>query len=44
LEYYAERNQSKAYSIKIYQRINKEVLLLLKQPDIGIKTEIESVR
>ena len=44
LEFYAERNKSKHYSNKLYQRINKELNIPLKQPDIGIKTEIESVR
>ncbi len=44
LEFYAERNKSKFYSAKLYQRFNKELKILLKQPDIGIKTEIESVR
>lgn len=44
LEFYTERNKSKAYSIKLYQKINKELKILLKQPDIGIKTEIESIR
>jgi len=44
LEFYAEKNNSKAYSGKLYQRINKELNILIKQPDIGIKTEIEPVR
>ncbi len=44
LEFYAERNKSKAYSAKIFQRINKELALLSKQPDIGINTDIDSVR
>jgi len=44
LEYYVERNKSKDYSIKLYQRINKELNILPKQPNIGIKTDIESVR
>ena len=44
LEFYAERNKSKTYSIKLYQRLNKELKTLLKQPDIGLNTEIESVR
>jgi plasmid stabilization system protein ParE len=44
LEYYAQRNKSKRYSIKLYNRIRNELLLLAKQPEIGIKTEIEDVR
>jgi plasmid stabilization system protein ParE len=44
LEFYAKRNKSKAYSIMLYNRINKEIKTLLKQPDIGVSTEIEDVR
>ncbi len=44
LEYYAHRNRNKTYSIKLYNRFRKELLTLVKQPEIGIKTEIESVR
>jgi len=43
LEFYAQRNKSKTYSIKLYQRFKKELSILIKQPEIGIKTEIESV-
>jgi len=44
LEFYEQRNQSITYSIKLYQRFKKELSVLPKYPDIGIKTEIESVR
>jgi plasmid stabilization system protein ParE len=44
LEFYTERNKSRTYSAKLYQRLNKEIKILLKQPDIGLNTEIESVR
>jgi plasmid stabilization system protein ParE len=44
LEFYSERNKSKAYSTKLFQKINQELFLLLKQPDMGIKSDIESVR
>lgn len=44
LEFYSERNKSSYYSKKLYQKINKELKILLKQPDIGLKTEIETVR
>ena len=44
LEFYAGRNKSKTYSAKLYQRLNRELRILLKQPDIGLNTEIESVR
>ena len=44
LEFYSERNKSRSYSKKLYQRLNKELNILLKQPDIGLKTEVESIR
>ena len=34
LEYYAERNKSKIYSVKLYNRFRKELLIVLKQPEI----------
>jgi addiction module RelE/StbE family toxin len=44
MEFYAQRNSSKTYSIKLFQRFQRELTVLIKQPEIGIKTEIESVR
>lgn len=44
LEFYAHRNKSKAYSIKLNRRIKEELSVLIKQPEIGKKTEIESIR
>ena len=44
LDFYSERNKSKTYSKKLYARFNKELLLLHKHPEIGIKTELETVR
>ena len=44
LEYYIERNKSNTYSKKLYCKFNKELKLLLKHPEVGIKTEIDSVR
>jgi plasmid stabilization system protein ParE len=44
LEYFADRNKSAAYSKKLYQRFNKELSLLNKHPELGMKTEIESVK
>jgi len=44
LKYFADRNKSKTYSEKLYRKFNKELRLLHKQPDLGIKTEIDSVR
>jgi hypothetical protein len=44
LEYYAERNKSSTYSKELYKKFTKELSLLIKQPEIGIKTELDSVR
>ena len=44
LDFYVERNKSAAYSKKLYKKFKKELSLLLKQPEIGTKTDIESVR
>lgn len=44
LEFYAERNKRRAFSRKLYIKINRELSLLLKHPEIGIQTELESVR
>jgi toxin YoeB len=44
LHFYIKRNKSKTYSIKLYRSINKEVKLLLKHPDLGLKTTEDSTR
>ena len=44
LEFYAKRNKSTAYSKRLYKQFNKELSFLIKQPEIGIKTELDSVR
>jgi toxin YoeB len=44
LEFYIARNKSKSYSIKLYKLFYKEVKLLLKYPDLGLKTSEGSVR
>ena len=44
LKFYIDRNKSHTYSIKLNRRINKELRLLIKYPDLGIKTDIEGVR
>jgi len=43
-EFYSERNKSKTYSKKLYFKFNKELSILLKQPEIGVKTELDTVR
>jgi plasmid stabilization system protein ParE len=44
LEFYTERNRSTTYSKKLYNTFSKELVLLKKQPEIGIKTDYEGVR
>jgi hypothetical protein len=44
LEFYTERNKSKTYSKKLFAKFNMELSLLLTQPEIGIKTELDQVR
>ena len=44
LDFYIVRNNSKTYSIKLQKLISKEVNLLLKQPDLGLKTTEDTTR
>ena len=44
LEFYAKRNQSKVYSLKLNQEIKKQLAQIQRQPEIGIKSEMETVR
>ena len=44
LEFYNERNKSKEYAKKLYKKLVNESNLLAKLPEIGIRTEIDSVR
>ena len=44
LDFYIVRNKSKLYSIKLQKLISKEVNLLLKQPDLGLKTSEDTTR
>lgn len=44
LDFYIERNKSKIYSNKLQKLISKEVKLLLKHPDLGLKTTEDSTR
>ena len=34
LEFYAQRNRSKTYSIKLYNKLRNELLILTKHPEI----------
>jgi plasmid stabilization system protein ParE len=44
LDFYIVRNNSKTYSTKLQKLISKEVNLLLKQPDLGLKTSEDTTR
>lgn len=44
LEFYAERNGNKKYSAKIYKSITKDINLLVKNPQLGIKSSYDNVR
>jgi addiction module RelE/StbE family toxin len=44
LDYYASRNKSKSFSIKLFNRFKKDLSSLLKHPELGLKTELDSVR
>ena len=44
LEFYNERNKSKTYSKKLQQLLSKEVKILIKYPELGLKTTEESTR
>lgn len=44
LDFYTERNKSTSFAKKLYKKFNKKLSLLLKHPDIGIQTDIDTVR
>ena len=44
LDFYIKRNKSKTYSNKLQRLINKEVKLLVKNPDLGLKTTEDTTR
>ena len=44
LEFYIDRNKSNTYSKKLYTLFKKELSILKGQPEIGIKTDFESIR
>jgi hypothetical protein len=44
LGFYTERNKSAAYSKKLYKKFIKELSLLKKQPELGVKTDIDNIR
>ena len=44
LEFYIQRNKSNTYSQKLHKLLIGEIKILLKHPDIGLKTTEETVR
>ena len=44
LEFYDQRNKSRSYSSKLFQTIHKQVKVLIKFPEIGLKTTEETTR
>jgi plasmid stabilization system protein ParE len=44
LDFCIIRNKSRTYSNKLQRLINKEVRLLIKQPDLGLKTTEDTTR
>lgn len=44
LEFFLNRNRSNAYSLKLYRKFTAELKLVAKNPGIGIKTKLPSIR
>jgi len=44
LEFYIDRNKNKTYSVKLYHQFQKNIKLLIKQPYIGVKTNLKDIR
>ena len=44
LDFYYKRNGTKTFSIKLHSDFRKNIKILEKHPEIGIKTDIENVR
>lgn len=44
LKFFAERNGNKKYSKKLFKKLNQEIKLLAIHPEIGINTEMDSIR
>jgi len=44
LEFYAQRNGNKKYSAKLYKRFNKEIKLLIRNPQLGIQSSKDNIR
>ncbi|MBY0426986.1 MAG: type II toxin-antitoxin system RelE/ParE family toxin [Cytophagales bacterium] len=44
LEFFNTRNKSTTYSKKLFKKLHADIKLLVKNPDLGIKTNDEDVR
>lgn len=44
LEFYIQRNKTVSYSKKLYSKIKKDISVICKNPKIGIRTELDTVR
>jgi len=44
LEFYIDRNGSSSYSKKLNSKIKKSLVLISKNPNIGMRTDFENVR
>ncbi|MBT2559972.1 type II toxin-antitoxin system RelE/ParE family toxin [Pedobacter sp. ISL-68] len=44
LEFYAQRNGNKKYSAKLYKIFNKELKLLIRNPQLGIQSSKDNIR
>ena len=42
LDFYSQRNGNAVYSKKLYSKINKSIVLIIRNPSIGLQTNIES--
>ncbi|MBI9037128.1 MAG: type II toxin-antitoxin system RelE/ParE family toxin [Bacteroidales bacterium] len=44
LDYYFKRNGNKTYSRKLFKRFKNATNLIVKHPEIGIRTDIKNIR
>jgi len=44
LEFFTKRNHSGEYSRKLYKKFKAELKIVVKNPEIGIKTKLEKIR
>lgn len=44
LDFYTQRNKISEYSKKLYRKFNQKLKLTFDNPEMGIKTDFESIR